>query len=341
MLTPGQVLSKFNLDGPIQPVADQGLINQTWSVGNPPRAILQWVNPIFDPNIHLDIDAVTGRLEQQGLTTPRLLPTRQGRLWLDDPETGFWRVSTFIAGRTWHRLEDPSMAVAGGTLVGRFHAALADWDYTFQAKQRNIHDTPARFAELHSALDEVRDHPLRSEVDAVAETLLRRWASWEGELNLPTRPCHGDLKVSNLRFAEDGQQAVCLVDLDTLGPQRLADEMGDAWRSWCNPRGEDDPQTCRFDMDLFRASVRPWLSALPDLSDVERGSLVGGVERICLELAARFLADALRNSYFREDREHFPEVGAHNLLRARCQLVLAGSARDQRSECEAVVRGVG
>lgn len=339
MLTPDQVLPHFNLGGPVQPVADQGLINQTWSVGRPPRAILQWVNPIFDPKIHLDIDAVTGRLADQGLATPRLVATREGRLWLDDPERGFWRVSTFIEGRTRHRLEDASMAMAGGELVGRFHAALAGWDYTFQAKQRNIHDTPARFDELQGALDEVTTHPLRSRVDAVAETLLQRWASWEGELDLPTRPCHGDLKVSNLRFAADGPQAICLVDLDTLGPQRLADEMGDAWRSWCNPRGEDDPETCRFDVDLFSASVRPWLAALPDLTGDERRNLVGGIERICLELSARFLADALRNAYFREDRERFPQAGDHNLLRARCQLALAASARDRRSACEAVVRG--
>lgn len=337
MLEPEQISPDFGLDGDIRPVADPGLINHTWTVGSPPKAILQWVHPIFDPRIHLDIEAVTGRLKQRGLVTPQLLETNRNELWLEDPEAGYWRAMTFIPGSTLHRLRGAATARQCGDLVGRFHAALVDWDYTFQAPSRNIHDTPQRFAELHGTLDEVEAHPLLTPVREVADHLLRQWQSWEGELDLPRRPCHGDLKISNLRFDSAGQRALCLLDLDTLGPQRLADEMGDAWRSWCNPHGEDDPEGCRFDLDIFRASVRPWLAASPHLTSEERRSLVGGIERICLELAARFLSDALRNTYFREDRQRYPEAGAHNLLRARGQLVLARSVRQQRSACEAIV----
>lgn len=337
MLDPLEALDHFPLAGPIQPVADPGLINHTWSVGSPPHAILQWVNPIFDPKIHLDIDAVTKRLATQGLGTPELVPISNGKLWLDDPETGFWRCQTYVPGRTLHCLTNSSMAQQSGALVGRFHAALADWSYDFQARQRNIHDTPARFAELREALDDVTTHPLLDDTHAVAEELLHCWEGWEGDLDLPLRSCHGDLKISNLRFDKQTDQARCLVDLDTLGPQRLSDEMGDAWRSWCNPRGEGDPETCHFDIDLFEASAAGWLTTAPEISTIERHNLVGGIERICLELSARFLADALRNSYFREDRQQFPQAGSHNLLRARSQLALARSVRQQRSRCEAFI----
>lgn len=338
MLSPDAVSTHFNLGGPVRPVADPGLINHTWSVGTPPHAILQWVNPIFDPNIHLDIDAVTGRLADHDLPTPRLLPAVDGGLWKDDPGGGCWRALTYMPGRTLHRLSGPQMAHTSGHLVGRFHAALDGWAYSFRARRRNIHETPARFDELHSALREVTSHALLDPAHGVADELLRRWTSWEGTMDLPRRPCHGDLKVSNLRYDDRGR-AHCLVDLDTLGPQRIVDEMGDAWRSWCNPHGEDDPATCRFDTELFAASVKPWLAAVPHLQDDERRNLVGAIERICLELAARFLTDALRNSYFREDRQRFPEAGAHNLVRARCQLALAVSARQQRTACEAIVHG--
>lgn len=339
MFDPRHLLPRFGLTGAVQPVADPGLINQTWTVGSPPCAVLQWVNPIFDPKIHLDIDAVTRRLAEQGLTAPRLLPTTQGHLWLEDPDGGFWRALTYIPGSTLQRLDGTAVAQQCGHLVGRFHAALADWDYTFQAPARNIHDTPRRFDELRRTLDEVVEHPLLAPAHEIAEVLLRQWQTWEGRLDLPQRPCHGDLKISNLRFDAQGERALCLLDLDTLGPQRLADEMGDAWRSWCNPHGEDHPEACRFGLDLFSASARPWLAALPDLSTDERRSLVGGIERICLELASRFLNDALRNSYFREDRQRYPEAGAHNLLRARGQLTLAHSARRQRGACEEIVGG--
>jgi len=336
-MTPEQALAHWNRPGPPRPAPDAGLINRTWWVGagEPPSAVLQWVNPIFDPTIHLDVAAVTERLEARGVPAPSLLPTRRGDLWLaDDP--GCWRLSTYLPGRTLHRLEGPAHAAEAGAFVGRFHAALSGWNYEFQAPRREIHDTPARMAELETALTEETDHPLATAAGAVGAEILDRWQSWDGELDLPRRPCHGDLKVSNLRF-DDESRAVGVLDLDTVGPQALACEMGDAWRSWCNPAGEDDPEKAHLDLDLFTAAARAWLAQAPPLEPVERRSLVPGIERICLELAARFCADALRNSYFRENRQRHPSPGAHNLLRARGQLALARSARELRGECEAVV----
>ena len=50
------------------------------------------------------------------------------------------------------------------------------------------------------------------------------------------------------------------------------------------------------------------------------GLFVGlGVEWISLELAARFAADALFESYFGWDPARFPGRGEHNLVRARGQ----------------------
>ncbi len=315
---------------------DSGLINRTWIVGDPPWAVLQWVNPIFDPRIHLDFEAVTARLEEVGLTTPRLLPSSDGDLW-EPAERGCWRLMTYIPGTTYHRLESPEQAAEAGALVGRFHAALAGWDYRLQARQRHIHDTTLHMSELHAAKSEVLDHPLADEAHPLATEILRRWSEWDGELEPHQRFSHGDLKISNVRFGPEGERAVCLIDLDTLGSMPIACEMGDAWRSWCNPAGEDDPDNATFDAGVFAASARAWLAAAPPLAEAEVRSLVPGIERLCLELAARFCTDALRNTYFREDRESFPQLGSHNLTRARSQLAVAIGAREARDECEEVV----
>ncbi|MEM8996795.1 MAG: hypothetical protein AAGF23_18565, partial [Acidobacteriota bacterium] len=72
----------------------------------------------------------------------------------------------------------------------------------------------------------------------------------------------------------------------------------------------------------------------------ERASLVPGIERIALELAARFCADVVENRYFQEDRRRFAQPGSHNLRKARAQLALARSARIERSECERRIEGV-
>jgi Ser/Thr protein kinase RdoA (MazF antagonist) len=335
-MQPEEALTRWPVDGEPSPAPDPGLINRTWMVGDPPRAVLQWVNPIFDPRVHLDLEALGDRLQAAGVPCPRLLPTADGALWVADGPA-CWRLTTYLPGRTDHRLTSVEHAREAGALVGRFHAAVAGWDYRFQARQRNIHDTPARIAELRAALADCDGHPLAGPGRELGAAVLDDWRSWDGDLEQPSRPCHGDLKVSNLRFADDGR-AVGLIDLDTIGPMPLVCEMGDAWRSWCNPAGEDDPDSVRFDVELFAASARAWLAQAPPLEPVERDGLVAGIERICLELAARFCADALRNSYFREDRERHPEPGAHNLLRARGQLALARSARSARGACEAVIR---
>ena len=170
--------------------------------------------------------------------------------------------------------------------------------------------------------------------------ILEDWFSWEGDLESPNRICHGDLKVSNIRFDRNAETAVALIDLDTVGPMQLAAELGDAWRSWCNPAGEDDPSNARFDLSLFEASLRGFATTAPKLQAVEWENLTPGIERICLELAARFCADALNNSYFKEDRNIFPIPGSHNLHKARCQLALARSVRQLHGQCEALVTEV-
>ena len=332
-----EALAHWGRAEPVHPAPDAGLINQTWLVGAPATAVLQWVNPIFKGSVHLDIEAITARLEARGLLTPRLIPTSAGQLWLEDPG-GCWRLMSFLPGRTFHRMDSAARAATSGALVGRFHAAVAGWDYHFEHRRSGAHDTPRHMETLRDALEGADGHPLAEPARALGARILEQWAQWQGTLELPDRVCHGDLKVSNLRFDASGERAIALLDLDTLAALPLAVEMGDAWRSWCNPAGEDDPERVVFDMALFQASAAAWLSEVGPLSAEERGSLVPGIERICLELSARFCADSVRNTYFREDRERFPLAGEHNLWRARGQARLAWSAREQAMEAEELIQ---
>jgi len=326
MLLPDEAVLAWEVAGAVRDCPDAGLINRTYLVGDPPQGVLQWLNPIFSPRVNDDIAAVTARLAEQGLLTPRLLPTRAGESCHLD-EVGAWRMLSFVPGRTLHKAPSPQAVFSAGALVGRFHQALDGWPHPGNAPRRDIHNTPQRMADLQAALEGADGHPLEVPARALGEDLLRRWAAWEGTVALPERTCHGDLKLSNLRFALDRDEAICLLDLDTIGPMALSCELGDAWRSWCNPAGEDAPEAVTFDLDIFEASLRGFLSTAPQLGEDERQSLVPGVERICLELASRFCADAVRNSYFREDRVRFPAVGAHNLHRATAQSRLAQAAR--------------
>lgn len=315
------------------------MINQTWLVGPGPDAVLQWVNPIFAPTVHCDLAALAGRLAGRGVPAPVLLPTPDGRAWLVDPAGGSWRLTSYLPGTTQHRLRDADQARSAGALVGRFHAAVAGWPYQPLHVRPGSHDTDRHVAALLAAIEQADGHPLQGPATAVGLQVAEAWRAWQGQIDLPLRVCHGDLKVSNLRFSPDGAAATGLLDLDTLSLLPLAVELGDAWRSWCNRAGEDNPDAASFSLDLFEASARGWMHEAPVLSVLERDSLAPGIERICLELAARFCGDALRNSYFREDRQRWPLAGAHNLARAQGQLNLARSARDQVAACRAILSG--
>jgi Ser/Thr protein kinase RdoA (MazF antagonist) len=301
-----------------------GLINRTYLVvAGERRFVLQQVNPIFPATIHENIRAVTGRLVEAGLVTPTLVPTKDGRVCLDLGPDGTFRVLTFVDGASFDVAQSPAQARAAGRLVARFHGALDGLPHQFVGMRAGVHDTPRHLERLREALDAHPAHRLHAEVAALAAPLLARAAEMPALPPLADRVCHGDLKFNNVLFAGPSggasEEALCLVDLDTVGPGSLAFELGDAWRSWCNRSGEDLPDA-RLDLEIFEASLDGYVEGLGRaLDDGERRALLLGVEWVSLELAARFAADALVESYFGWDRSRFAGRGEHNLVRARGQ----------------------
>jgi len=313
-----------------------GLINRTWQVeSDGGRWVLQRVNAIFDPRIHENIRAVTGRLRARGLETPMLLEAPGGRPWVDLGDgAGVWRLMTFVEGATFDVVGSAAQARAAAALVARFHAALDGIEHEFVGLRLGVHDTPRHLATLRAALAARTDHRLHAEVSSLGNAVLAAADALPPLPSLPPRICHGDLKFNNVLFAgaapPASESARCLVDLDTVGPMPLAFELGDAWRSWCNPHGEERADA-RFDLTLFEASLAGYVAAYGrPLSEPERRALLLGVEWISLELSARFAADALNESYFGWDPSRFPGRGEHNLLRARSQWSLHEATRASR-----------
>jgi Ser/Thr protein kinase RdoA (MazF antagonist) len=322
--------------------ADGGLINHTWWVAGPSGrvAVCQRLNTkIFRPEVHEDIEAVTSRVAERGLLTPRLLRTRAGGLWHTSEDGSVYRCLSLVGDRTVAKLRDPADARSAGRLVARFHAAVRELDWQFRMVRPGVHDTAAHFAKLRGVLETHRDHRLYAQVRELADVIFGGWSP-ERHVELPARVVHGDLKISNVRFA--GPDAVALVDLDTFQVSTLGVELGDAMRSWCNPEAEDSPQS-RFDVDLFEAAMRGYAEGASGVTEAEWAAIVPSIDRIASELASRFAWDALAETYFGWDASKYPGRGEHNLVRARGQVQLAASVRAQRSAAEAALaraRGV-
>lgn len=324
-------------DAELAPITG-GLINATFAVreGSAPIAVLQRVHPVFGADVNLDIDAVTTHLAARGMATPRLVRTRDGAAYVEDGGR-VWRALTWVDGVAFHAVPGLAWARSGGELVGRFHRAVRDLEHTYHFTRAGVHDTGAHLAKLD---DRLLRHAEPAEAVELGHEILDAARTLPPMPELPRRHAHGDLKISNLLFrARDVPDAVALVDLDTLGMQTLAFELGDAMRSWCNPRGEDAGSVV-FELPIFAAAIEGWRAVAGDLFDErERASIVVGLETVCIELAARFTVDAFDDAYFGWDPSRFPTRRAHNLVRARGQLALGRAVRAARSEANDIVIG--
>lgn len=313
----------------IHPV-DTGLVNRTYLVagGNGRDYILQEVNSRFPPEANLDIDFVTRHLEQSGLVTPRLLPDRRGRVYYrKDGRT--WRLFNHIKGNIHERLAQPEMAGAAGVMLGRMHAALALLDYEFQATPPATHDTPRHTRRLKHSLENKRSHARYARIEPLGETILARLEQLPALPAVDARMVHGDPKISNFIFSEDDLEVICMVDFDTLNRMPVFLELGDALRSWCNPSGEDTVDGC-FRMAHCRAALEGYARHAGDLlTPAEWRAVPAATLTICLELAARFCADALNEDYFSWDPNRFGSHSEHSETRARGQLSAANSLQEQ------------
>jgi Ser/Thr protein kinase RdoA (MazF antagonist) len=245
---------------------------------------------------------------------------------------------THVEGVGFDAVTNPRQARSAGLLIARFHRALDGLPHEFVGMRTHVHDTPSHLRRLAEVAATRGHHRLGGEVRALAEDIAVAAERLPLLPALAPRVCHGDLKFSNLLFADHeppaSERAVCLIDLDTVGPLSLAYELGDAWRSWCNRAGEDTADA-HLDLEVMRASLEGYREGSPGGQDAEtRHALVLGVEWVSLELAARFAVDALLESYFGWDARRFPGRGEHNLMRARGQWSLHAAFVATRAERE-------
>lgn len=330
-LPPPLVIEQYALDANSVRALSGGLINTSYRVqrndGTP--CTLQRVNPIFSAAVHDDIAAVTRHLDRKGITTPLLIPNADGALCLD-VNGEIWRLLTWIDGECVETIATDDQAREAGRVLGSFHAALADFTAPLANTRAGVHDLPRHLQALEASLEMKREHPAHERVAAQATAILELANVLEPLPDMAPRLVHGDPKISNVVFA-DGR-AVCLIDLDTLARMPVALELGDALRSWCNTAAEDSLQS-HFSADRFRATLTGYDQGSAGLLDnTERQALPHATLLIAIELAARFAADALNESYFGWDRERFATASDHNCQRAAAQMTLANSIHDQLGE---------
>ncbi|HVY72585.1 MAG TPA: phosphotransferase [Candidatus Paceibacterota bacterium] len=335
MRQPRDILSSF-LDANANDMRAErlgvGSINETWGVTeggeSTPSFVLQQMHSLFAPHIMQDILHVTSHLKEKGLLTQEVVRTQSGDLYVPD-ETSWWRMLTYVPGNIYQSLPSTQHAHSAGTLVGSFHEALADFTTPLVHTLAGFHDTALVMEKLRRAYDAHKNSPEGKAVSESIETILTQYAEMPDMSALPKRIIHGDLKISNVCFDTDTDEARALIDLDTLMQASIAIELGDALRSWC-ANGDEDTKHLSFNTECYTAAVSGYISSATFLTEEERKSIPDGIALITLEIAARFLTDALEQSYFRHDASLYPSLYEQNKTRGENQLSLFKDFKTKR-----------
>ena len=156
---------------------------------------------------------------------------------------------------------------------------------------------------------------------------------------LGLQPIHGDPKVDNFLFGDQGE-VLGLLDLDTVAMGLVHYDLGDCLRSCCNKAGESGGRIrpVKFDMVFCQALLDGYFAEPEELlSKEQRNYIFDGVLLICFELGVRFFTDHLRgNPYFKVEQE------GDNLLRADRQFRLVEdiAKREREIRTMAITSGV-
>jgi len=257
-------------------------------------------------------------------------------------ESGFWRLFNFVPSVTYSSTNNLNVIRNAGAAFGDFQTMLSDFDASqLHETIPDFHNTEKRYEKLEAdmAADPLgRVAEVRKELDwllAVKEKACQLTRMQEDGL-LPLRVTHNDTKINNVLFDAETDDALVVIDLDTVMPGLVGHDFGDAVRFAANFVEEDCPEAEKagINMKVFRAFAEGFLSKTAKaLTSPELDTLALSCFVLSCELATRFLDDyILGDVYFKTD------YSGHNLVRTRCQIALAKDILRKLPQMEEVVR---
>lgn len=337
----------------IQPLG-RGHINDTFLVqylDGPDRVLQRLNNHVFPrPEWVMDnivrvtqhIHAKVAHLPDAAMRRLEVIPTRLGKALHIDEQGRHWRMYNRVYPTlSYDQLQNPRQAFWVGHSFGEFQAQLADLPQPrLHETIADFHHTPRRLQRLlHMAQSDPQQRRFRAqrEIDFAqarhhrVELLL----DLHRRGRIPERITHNDTKLNNLLFDPEGNQPLCVVDLDTVMPGLIHYDFGDMIRTGCATAAEDeeDLELVGWNRDFFEGIVRGYLKAGQSfLTAAEIEHLAFSGILMTLEVGIRFLTDYLEGDvYF---RVHHPE---HNLQRARSQFALVGQLEAAESQMQDLV----
>lgn len=354
-----KIIDAFPFSGELTRIksTDTGLINSTYMLtffdGNQEfEYVLQKINTnVFKKPDELmsNIMNVTGFLRNKinlsggnaNRETLTFLYTKNNTPYFLDSENNCWRSYVYIGKcYTCDKIDSAAKAFRSGKAFGKFQEILSDYPAASLFETiPHFHDTPSRYA----ALKEAVDNNLSGRVDNITNELkfafdrekdASRLVDLVAEGKIPMRVTHNDTKINNVLFDSITNEAICVIDLDTIMPGLSLYDFGDSIRSGAVTSDENEKDLSKYglDLELFKSYTEGFLSeAGMALNEEEVHNLAFSAKLMTLECGVRFLTDYLNgDTYFKTE---YPE---HNLVRCRTQFKLVEDIEkhmDEMNDC--------
>ena len=344
------VASHFRISGSLVDSSEieTGLINSTYLLSyrdgadSTSQYILQRINiNVFHAphavmhNVKVITEHIAKKSESPENRVLRLLPTTTGDdfLQLDDD---IWRCYNFIEGCvTYDIVETAQQAYQAAYAFGTFQNLISDIPVS-EIKETipHFHDTQKRYDRLMQVAGEdvcMRASSVQVELEKVKlrKGIVSKLLDLRDKGELPVRVTHNDTKLNNVMMDAATDEAVCVIDLDTVMPGLALYDFGDLVRTAVSSAGESatDLESVNIRIPIFKALVDGYLIAFTDISKVEKELLIFSGTLISLEVAIRFLTDYLEGDvYFKTTYEK------QNLDRARMHLKLVEELEKNEAE---------
>jgi len=352
MIDLNEIMEQFCLDDSIEEYGE-GHINETY-VTKQKKYILQRINTdIFKDYSGLMENVVNvteflkkkiteagGDPERETLT---VIKTKNGENFYRYNDKYVYRVYKFIPNsKAISTSDNPVRLYYAAKGFGKFQKMLSDYPAdTLVETIENFHNTPMRFEALEAAIaaDKVgRAASVKEEIDFALsqKDFISEVMDGLDDGSIPLRVTHNDTKINNVLFEEDGDEAVCVIDLDTVMPGSLLYDFGDALRVGGATAAEDETDLSKvwFNVDAFRYFTKGFFEEMADsMTEREKDLLPLSVKLMTYECGIRFLTDYLDgDNYFKIHREH------HNLDRARTQFKLVKDIDSRMEELSSIVK---
>lgn len=328
------VFSTFTEDGVVTKYTHQKI---NTFVFKDPEALMENVSLVTS---HIRAK-LAGRYEDLERRCLEVIKTRSGANGYVDEDGGYWRTYRYIDGvKTYKTIGNERQAYLLGEAVGNFQLQLSDFDgHLLSETIPHFHDMRVRYAQLEHAMQtnyQGRLSLVGPELGFLLENRERGFVLTDAlsQGDVPLRVTHNDTKINNVLFSENGNEALCIIDLDTVMPGSILFDTGDMIRTATTSAEEDttDLSTVTCNVRLHRALLDGYFSKATFLTPTERSLVVESGRTITQIMAVRFLTDFLNGDrYYHIDREQ------QNLDRTRTQITLM---RDMDEKWEILQQGV-